>query len=178
MNMEEEIQALKTLKLDRCRQENGPTDVMPTIKVAIGDIMVVIPVVGDDTPAENVKKALGGLLAFMKENQNNFKWDSMSYCTEAFVRKTPEIKNYRRGELEEEYKTNPESDVTQCIILSVFKWEGNDELAVIEYGYNDFGMPEFSQFTIGNDAMGGEVVNVFKKFAMYCRYLEDREPVI
>lgn len=178
MNLQEEVDCLRNLKVERCRENKGPADVLPMIKAVIGEVVVAIPVIGDNEPRINVRDALGGLLGFMKTlPKPSMKWDSISFCTEAYMRKTPDLENYNRGELQEEFQNDPESDVGQCIILTVINWDGSDSMAIIEYGYDDYGMPEFTESVFNEGTMGGEIVKVLKSFAMFCRFHEDKTEV-
>lgn len=54
--------------------------------------------------------------------------------------------DYERGQMEEDYRNNPFSDVREAIVLTAVDWEATGAWNVIStYRYDDFGVPQYDE---------------------------------
>lgn len=90
--------------------------------------------------------------------------------TEAYA-STTKPEDYQHGEMEKDFKNNPESKVSEVITVQAVEVKtGKQVTAMVSYKYGDDGLPEFSDPTIGEcegPALECRVATIFK----HCRDL-------
>jgi hypothetical protein len=174
MNIQELIDAVKRMKEECCLREKGPCDVSSLIHVEVGEQRpVLIPVVGVNDPMESLQTTLGVLLSYFKSTNKGYKFDQIAYISEGYFRVTSELpQNYKRGEMENEYNNDPTSDICQCLMINIFRWDCSSEMAVIKYGYDDYGKPLFESYDT-NRIAAGNVLDIMRKFRAFCKFQED-----
>jgi hypothetical protein len=83
-----------------------------------------------------------------------------------------EMEKTQRGEMEEDYKQNPSTDVREGIIATVYPWDGEAIAQTLLYRYNDNGMPVFddpNDFQEVGKTGGGNIPDLFQMFITHCR---------
>lgn len=176
MDLEELITVTKQVKEDFCLRERGPADVLSVIRVEIaGDTRaLMIPVLGEDDPLENLKSALGVLLEHFRNTKQALQFERIAYVCEGYVQMLSSYpNNYKRGHLEELYKNDPTSDVNQCLMINLFNWDCSSEMAIVKYGYDDFGKPVFEQEEVDKSAAATSVLKVMQSFRAYCKFKQE-----
>lgn len=176
MDLHELIEITKQVKQDFCLRAEGPSDVLPIIRVEVAADQrpIMIPVTGDSEPMGNLKIALSMLLDHFKTTNQVLQFERIAFVSEGYVRTMAEYPNsYKPGNLEEEYKNDPTSDIVQCLMINLFNWDCSSETAIIQYGYDDYGKPVFGQEDIQKGSVG-RVVEIMKSFRAYCKFLQEK----
>ena len=175
MLLENVVQATKQLKQDICNDQNGPADIQAVMKIDFpNESPLIVPVVGKKEPMENLKDALSLVLAFRKDNHQSYEFESIVFVTEGFMTVCQEIPvEYQKGQLQEEYATNPASDVVQCVLIHLFNWDCSSEMAILKYYYNDYGKPVFEQEEILGQKAAGNVITILQSFRAFCKFSQE-----
>ena len=76
-------------------------------------------------------------------------FEFVAVALEGYGTQNPEMMNateYQRGDMEEDYKNNPFSDVREALILTAVDWEGTSLWSIYcTYRYDDHGLPMFDE---------------------------------
>lgn len=173
MILNEAILAAKDCKVTACEEAEGPQDILPIIKVDVkNQPSYIIPLIDEKQFDKSLQSALSRWFKCRKSGNQTLKFDSITVITEGFSKKTSDPTNIKRGELQADYNANPMSDVNQCIMINTFHWDCSTELAIITYGYDDFGKVEFhSENTYPH--CDGNIVNVLQSFRAYCMFIDE-----
>jgi hypothetical protein len=62
---------------------------------------------------------------------------------------------------------NPNTDIRECLVITMIPWEGVLKCASIPYGYGDDGMPVWEEPQIG-DEQDGLIPFIFETFREFC----------
>jgi hypothetical protein len=167
-------------KWSLCEENGGITDAPPLLigEFPNGDGFIA-PDLMDGHPTDNLPVMLTGLLEGMTATYGTTKFLWLAYVVEGYCRPKvdeEDVETAVRGEMEQEYKTNPATDVREGIIATVYPWDGEALAQTVLYRYDDNGMPVFDDLDetelIGN-AGGGAVPELFQTFIAHCRLVAD-----
>ena len=164
------------VKYQMCVDNNGMCDAPP---VLIGELLTgegfLVPDYNEGHPTDTLPMMLSAIAEMMLDKFSSVRWNWLAYVVEGYASpsladETPE--GWHRGMLEEEYKTNPTSDVREGLIVSMYSWDGSTNCATVFYRYDDKGLPIFD----GDDEMlgvaGGNIADIFKAFTQACHACE------
>ena len=84
------------------------------------------------------------------------------------LKKVDSVTGYKRGDLEREYKNNPNAPVSEALTVATYGYDGGSAGKCVTYVYDDNGLPEF---TVLKDIEDGVVKSEFVDFVM-SRYIE------
>jgi len=178
-------------KTEMCRRKSENRDVPPFVLFAT-------TIEGDDDG--NLK--LGGAIAEMTFSNSHHPVDELPYLlsechekgmteylflmfvTEGYARRgdisemTDEEKNPPRGVLEKDFAENPNTNVCEGIIGTVFAPSGETVTATCFYKYDDNGLPVYEEAEYvysdgGDDRAQGRLADVFTAFMKYCEAWND-----
>lgn len=154
MNIQDELRRavdiFTNMKRMACEQNGGPHDLAPMIHFKY----------------RHLKGCCGGLLAGDPFQLVPMAWrkvldqgipEFMMLMIEGYSSATPP-ENHERGCLEKDFKENPDSKVKEVITIQAVDIKtGNQFTAIVPYKYDDEGIPEFEEPSIG--ACEGEALN-------------------
>jgi len=107
-------------------------------------LIALIPLITDDDALDSFHTAL------MEIPKQKFEW--MFMVVEGYFRQmenlgdSHEAHDYERGEMEEDYKNNPFSDVREAIIIYGVNSDLNTEISIhVPYRYDDAGVPVWDE---------------------------------
>ena len=157
------------LKKQTCEKNNGPQDLAPMYHLVLDndDIMAAIAPI-DRHPVDALMETLPLILL-------NQKPKFTMYMVEGYMQnfdKLSNAKSHVRGELEDDFKLNPATDVRESITVHGIDKEGTQVMGVVSYKYDDFGQPVFDEpmFAEVKDEM--MEANVPQIFALSYQYVK------
>lgn len=166
-------------KYELCADNNGMTDAPALMlgELPNGDGFLM-PDTLDGHPAEHLPLMLGALgegLANRMETEGSVRWKWLAFVVEGYAK--PATDNlpdeWERGQYEEEYKTNPATDIREGIIVSVFCWDGTRMGATVFYRYDDNGLPVYEEPQLSDsNGLGGNISDIFVAFTEACHAYE------
>lgn len=171
----------KLRKTEVCNEENGIADMRSFVVFQQGDVYSCAESGREGHPFE----ALPALLneAF---NEGFRKFDTISFVLDSYFKRSlvldPESQTphgYKSGDFAKDFKSNPQSDVAECIAVITYHWLGGSAGNVIEYKYDDNGKPVFIEVAGDtSDLFKSEVCDfIFNSFIEYCHSRsQDPEP--
>lgn len=133
----------KNFKSDLCRRNNGPTDMDAALVYRLeGDRELRSTGFPGGHPVDTFKKVWASVL---KEGTPDF----VAVVAESYMG-SGRTENYRRGDMEREFKQNPSSTVGEAVLIAgVDTHEGRQRCTAIPFTYDRNGMPAFR--TLGWD---------------------------
>jgi len=161
-----------------CEENGGIADAPPLLigEFANGDGFIA-PDLIEGHPTDTLPAMLSGLLEGMTERYGTPKFLWLAYVVEGYCRPTmteEEMEKAKRGELEEEYKSNPDTNIREGIIATVYPWDGEAVAQTLLYRYDDNGMPVFDDIDESQEvgkAGGGAIPDLFQMFITHCHRL-------
>ena len=160
------------VKYEMCVDNNGMCDSPP---VLLGELPTgegfIAPDYNDGHPTETLPLMLSVLAEMMHDKFSSVRWNWLAYVVEGYASpsqngEAPE--GWHRGMLEEEYKTNPTSDVREGLIVSMYSWEGESIGATVFYRYDDNGLPVYDEPNLSEQRMEGTIADIFTAFTQMC----------
>ena len=154
-------------KTEICQADNGISDMQSFVVFQRGDVFECRQSRVDGHPFEGLPDVLSD--AF---NDGLTEFDTVSIVVDSYVRegmKPPT--NYRRGDLEHEYKNNPNASVVEALTVATYGYHGESAGRCVKYVYNDKGLPEFTVLLKNDEAVvRSEFVDyVMSKFIDFCK---------
>jgi hypothetical protein len=157
------------LKKMTCEKNNGPQDLAPMYHLVLDndDILAAIAPI-DRHPVDALMETLPLILLNQKPKYT-------MYMVEGYMQnfdKLSNAKSHVRGELEDDFKLNPATDVRESITVHGIDKEGTQVMGVVSYKYDDFGQPVFDEpmFAEVKDEM--MEANVPQIFALSYQYVK------
>jgi len=150
------IKNFQRLKVECCEKNKGPIDLDPFVHVKVKNKYIGSPLVQIE---ENVYSSI---INVCKHIVSTFGTPELIiFLTEGYCKTSNSIEDYQRGELEEDYKNNPLSDVSGALVINgVDIYTGIFGSCFINFTYDDFGMPNLSKPMIDyakNPKIGGNI---------------------
>ena len=163
-----------------CEENGGMVDSPPLLigEFANGEGFVV-PDLLEGHPTDTLPTILSGLFEIMSNKYQTPKFLWLAYVVEGYAKPIASMtkedeKNHERGNLENEYKNNPATDIREGIIATVFPWEGDPLSQTILYRYNDSGLPVYDETQHDPSvAKEGAIPDLFRFFISYCHQVAD-----
>ena len=149
-----------------CKEDNGITDMQSFVVFQRGDVFECRQSGVDGHPFESLPDVLSD--AF---NDGLSEFDTVSVVVDSYVRVKKDVTGYQRGDLEREYKNNPDTDVAEALTVATYGYHGESAGRCVKYVYNDKGLPEFTDLTGDTSAITkSEFVDfVMSKFIDFCK---------
>lgn len=155
-------------KYESCEENNGPTDGPPMLLGELEDGSgFMMPDTLDGHPTEHLPMMLGVLEEGLMEKQGSLRWKWLAYVVEGYA-SPDDPKDYERGDMENDYKTNPESPVREGVIITLFPWDGESMNVTHLYRYDDKGVPVWDDEPMYAEETGGMIPLFFRSFRNYC----------
>jgi hypothetical protein len=164
MNLETEVktavEVFIKMKRSICEHEGGPQDLAPMLHFKY----------------QHLNAYCGGLLAGNEHplNMAPMAWrkvlddgipEFVMLMIEGYASTSKPGEDYVRGNMEKDFKDNPESNVREAITLQAIEIKtGKQFTAVVLYKYDDSGLPEFEEPNIGpceGEALNSNVARMF-----------------
>lgn len=149
------------MKAAMCQAHNGPYDLAPMLHIKYVHLNSYCGILmsGCGHPVDAIPSV-------WKKVLDNGMPEFVMIMTEGYATKSKEIpQNYRRGEMEKDFKNNPGSEVVEILnIHGIDMKTGNQANAFVSFKYNDHGQPEFDEPTYGpceGDALKANVPTMF-----------------
>lgn len=166
-------------KYELCVDNNGMTDAPPLMlgELPSGDGFLM-PDLLEGHPTDNLPMMLMALAEGMESNYKSVRWKWLAYVVEGYAKPATEVpEEWSRGDYETEYKENPNTDVREGIIVSVFSYDGTSTGATVFYRYDDHGLPVYDEPMLGEPVnLEGVVADIFRAFTQSCwQYELERE---
>ena len=154
-------------KTEICLEDNGISDMQSFVVFQRGDVFECRQSGVDNHPFESLPDVLSDAFS-----DGLTEFDTVSIVVDSYVRegmKPPT--DYRRGDLEHEYKNNPNASVVEALTVATYGYHGESAGRCVKYVYNDIGLPEFTVLNDSNEtAMRSEFVDyVMSKFIDFCK---------
>jgi len=174
------VEKAKQAKWFLCEENGGIADAPPLLfgEFANGDGFIA-PDLLEGHPTETLPVMLDGLLKGMTEQYGTPKFLWLAYVVEGYCRPTmteEEMEKVVRGEMEQDYKNNPATDIREGIIATVYPWDGEAVAQTLLYRYDDNGMPVFddlADFQEVGKTGGGNIPDLFQMFISHCHKVAD-----
>jgi len=150
-----------------CEFAEGPADGIPLLVWQTKDGTQIVPLPtpdGDISLPEIMEVVLKEVWAGLGTPIHG------SIVVEAFMGEVGSFDEIKRGELEKRFKENPKS-VSECMTVLTFNTAGQFCHSVLEYTYDDKGMPKFADESVANNqddsVIGGEMVTIVGQFLKF-----------
>ena len=166
------VEMTKQAKRHVCEENGGSTDLNSILVFDQGGQLIGVESSREGNPVENLPDVLdvaykGGMRRF----------DSLSFVTDVYFRTKPvdEMKesDYQRGDLAREFSEDPFTDIVEALCVSVISWSGDSRVIVLQYKYDDHGLPVFvdttEAVTESGDKIGGMVNMILSRFLQFCK---------
>lgn len=162
-------------KIEACEQAKGITDCGSVVLVGYDNDFVGVEISLTGNPVEHLPEVLNEIA-----QSGLIYWHNLSFVTEAFMRTNLEnydVDKYEHGDLEDDYRNNPLSEVVEGVVITTVTWEGEMVTQFTPYKYDDRGRPVFQEVyepktREGKEIMtriGGRGLKIMESFANYCR---------
>lgn len=155
-------------KTEVCLEDNGVTDMQSFVVFQRGDVFECRQSGVDGHPFEGLPDVLSDAFS-----DGLTEFDTVSIVVDSYVRLKPEsrIADYRRGDLDREYKNNPNTDVSEALTVATYGYHGESAGKCVTYVYNDKGLPEFTVVKENDEAIvKSEFVDyVMSRFIDFCK---------
>jgi hypothetical protein len=152
------IESFQRLKIECCEKNKGPIDLDPLIHVKLKDQYV-----GSPLPLLQIEEDIySSIISVCNYIVSTFGTPELIiFLTEGYCKTSVSIEDYQRGELEEDYKNNPLSDVSEALLINgIDVYTGIFGSCFINFTYDDYGMPNLSKPMIDyakNPKIGGNI---------------------
>ena len=165
VEVEKVVKIAQLRKVEICREDNGISDMQAFVVFQKGDTFECCQSGVDGHPFESLPSVLNEAY-----NDGLDKFDTVSIVVDSYVRLIPQgdAKTYERGDLETEYKNNPNTSVSEALTVATYGYDGGSAGRCMSYVYNDKGLPEF---TLLGDQQDQLVKSEFVDFVM-SNYIE------
>lgn len=165
--------ALKTymqMKKDFCANNNGPYDLAPLLNIEFENVPgFVVTNLPPGHPVDQLINVFPVMIEFGHQN-NHGNINSMILLTEGYSiagKNKDGIESYARGDLEKDFKSNPDSNVIEVLnVQAIDMLTGEQSAGFVSYKYDDKGAPEFNNpdFIIcEGDNLQGNIAMLFNK---------------
>lgn len=155
-------------KTEVCLEDNGVTDMQSFVVFQRGDVFECRQSGVNGHPFEGLPDVLNDAFS-----DGLTEFDTVSIVVDSYVRLKPEsrIADYRRGDLDREYKNNPNTDVSEALTVATYGYHGESAGKCVTYVYNDKGLPEFTVVKENDEAIvKSEFVDyVMSRFIDFCK---------
>ena len=154
-------------KTEICLEDNGISDMQSFVVFQKGDVFECRQSGVDSHPFESLPDVLSDAFS-----DGLTEFDTVSIVVDSYVREgTKPPTNYRRGDLEREYKNNPSASVVEALTVATYGYHGESAGRCVKYVYNDKGLPEFTVLVENDEAVvRSEFVDfVMSKFIDFCK---------
>lgn len=154
-------------KTELCLEDRGVSDMQSFVVFQTGDMFECVQSGVNGHPFESLPSVLN--LAY---NEGKHKFDTVSLVVDSYVRmKTDNIpKDYKPGDLQQEYKNNPNSSVVEALTVTTYGYHGGSAGKCVKYIYNDAGVPEFTTLSEEDSTLVSEFVDfVMKNYIEFCK---------
>lgn len=146
MNLIEEVKiAMQTfikMKESMCQANNGPYDLAPMLHIKYQHLNSYCGVLmaGCGHPVDAIP------VVWQKVLENGMP-EFVMILTEGYATKSKEFpENYQRGQMEEDFKNNPDSEVVEILNVHAIDIKTGDQAnAFVSFKYDDHGQPEFDE---------------------------------
>jgi hypothetical protein len=177
---------IKGMKLHACRENNGHADIPPLVLVGksfptegedemrIGVGAVMMEMENGENPADHLPILLSQLYEKVGMEDVVF----LAFLVEGFARNT-EAKTYEQaltehqqfGSMEDDFRNNPNSDVQEGLIATIYGMDGTSAHMACFYKYGDDGLPIYeddNEISWADDLdEQGRVPSIFHSFIKY-----------
>lgn len=164
-----------------CAEVCGPEDVPPSV-IGVDDdndpFLVSDREEGD--PVERIADLLGVVAEGLERTTGEPKWRWVAYVSEAFGGEPlpADAPPPAKGSLEDDFMNNPNTNVTQLILVNIHTWDGAERIMLLPYVYGDDGMPvwvETEQPWDDDSATDGIIPEIFRRFRAFCHSFGNAE---
>lgn len=157
-------------KTEICKEDNGISDMQSFVVFQRGDLFECRQSGKNGHPF----KALPDVLSDAY-NDGLDEFDTVSIVVDSYVRlkKLDSNTGYKQGDLEKEYKRNPNSSVSEALTVVTYGYNGGSAGRCVTYVYNDQGLPEFT--VLDEDSNDEAVIKsefvdfVMSKYIEFCK---------
>lgn len=136
------LEAFMKMKASICQNNNGPIDLVPMLHLKYQHLKSYCGVLmnGCGSPVDSIPGAWGKVL------ENGYP-EFVMLMTEGYATKSKEIpENYRKGQMEKDFKNNPESEVVEILnVHAIDVKTGEQASGFVSFKYNDNGQPDFEE---------------------------------
>jgi hypothetical protein len=154
-------------KTELCKEDNGITDMQSFVVFQHGDMFQCAQSGMDGHPFQALPFVLNDAY-----NEGTSKFDTVSIVVDSYYKpKAQDADDYKRGDLAQEFKHNPNTVVRECLSVMTYGWDGGSEGMVVEYKYDDRGQPQFTLINENETAqMKSEIVDtIMTSFIKFCK---------
>lgn len=154
-------------KTEICKEDNGISDMQSFVVFQRGDVFECRQSGADGHPFESLPDVLSEAFS-----DGLTEFDTVSIVVDSYVREgTEPPTNYRKGDLQHEYKNNPSTSVVEALTVATYGYHGESAGRCVKYVYNDKGLPEFTILSDSIEAViKSEFVDyVMSKFIDFCK---------
>ena len=171
--MDIDIEAEKIVKIAQlrkteiCKEDNGISDMQSFVVFQRGDLFECRQSGIDGHPFESLPTVLSDAY-----NDGLDEFDTVSIVVDSYVRlkKLDSLTGYQRGDLEKEYKNNPDTPVSEALTVATYGYDGSSAGKCVKYVYNDNGLPEFTMIDEGEATIRSEFVDfVMTNYIEFCK---------
>lgn len=162
-------------KYELCVENKGMVDAPPTLLGELPDgAGFIMPDVLEGHPTDNLPMMLTALAEGLLERVGSVRWKWLAYIVEGYAKPnlTALPENWERGQMEEEYKTNPATDIREGLIVTLFPWSGDALNATVFFTYDDNGLPVYEEPMTTQEQVGGLIADIFQSFTKACHIHE------
>lgn len=166
------VQMAKQAKRRVCEEGGGSCDLNSVLVFGQGGQLIGIESNREGNPVENLPSVLE-----VAHKNGMRRFDSLAFVTDVYFRTKPveemNESDYQRGDLAKEFASNPFTDIVEALCVSVISWSGESRVIVLQYKYDDRGLPVFvdstEAVTESGDKIGGVVNMILTKYLQYCK---------
>lgn len=157
-------------KTEICTEDNGISDMQSFVVFQRGDLFECRQSGKNGHPFESLPDVLSEAY-----NDGLDEFDTVSIVVDSYVRlkKLDSNTGYKQGDLEKEYKRNPNSSVSEALTVVTYGYNGGSAGRCVTYVYNDQGLPEFT--VLDKDSNDEAVIKsefvdfVMSKYIEFCK---------
>jgi hypothetical protein len=172
----------KQRKTDACHMNRGVAETTSFVSLSYRNDIMTIEGSATGNPVENLPQVLDQVI-----QTGVVKFDTLAFTAEVLLRRVDVaeirdeelkamVKNYKRGDLEREFRENPSTDVVEGLFTYAIGWEGDTAYSFTEVKYGDNGQPVYGEPEDSSDdstasRMSGSVERTMKDYRKHCRSL-------
>lgn len=150
------LDKFKEVKLGMCQRFKGPIDLIPMLHLKYQHLAnfcgMMVDAPGD--PIDALPKM------WARTFDHGFP-EILMFVTEGYIKiaRKEDANTYARGQFEEDFKTNPGSDVREAITVHAVEMKTGEQVSgVVAYKYDDAGLPVFDPATTIICSCSGEAL--------------------